>query len=198
MGQGHVFLLDPATSAPWSMLRLTLPGRRPVAQQGSTRSSWAFCGISLYMVPTPTSKCGGAEASGSVRRETIWISPCFRSFYLVTRIFVTFAAGLQLSKIAARQEAMELHVRGPAPASPKIRPCGVTLVVFSMRHFVGLFTKGGRLLPTRSLHRPERSRSFRASAQTWTTLSLRAIAPDVVRERADALSPRTREKVSVP
>jgi hypothetical protein len=50
------------------------------------------------------------------------------------QILCDFCGRTTAFKVAAGQEATEPRVRGAAPASPKIRPFGVTLVVFSMRH----------------------------------------------------------------
>ena len=50
------------------------------------------------------------------------------------QILCDFCSRTTAFKVAAGQEAMEPRVRGAAPASPKIRPFGMTFVVFSMRH----------------------------------------------------------------
>ena len=59
---------------------------------------------------------------------------------------------------------MKPRVRGAAPASPKIRPFGVTLVVFSMRHSLDCALRVAVYFPLGQVHRLERPRSFRASA----------------------------------
>ena len=195
---------------PWSMLGLSLPGRRPAAQQESTGSSGAFCGTSLYFGLDTYRKMWGSRGIGSGTTRVIWISPCFRSFYLMARFFVTSAAGLQLSKLPQGKRPWSRCAR---------RSLGVTQDSTLWRDprrlldeaFVGLCAKRGRLLPTRSVHRLERTRSLRASApdlddpgfsakcaRLERPRSLRASGPDVVPERAAALSPRTRGKVSVP
>ena len=92
---------------------------------------------------------------------------------------------------------MEPRVRGAAPASPKIRPYGVTPVVFSMRHSLDCALSVVVYFPLDQCTDLNETGLFEQVSQTWTTpvssgkcaklerpRSLRASAPDVVPERA--------------